>query len=213
MKGIVFSEFIEMVEDAFSPEVADQIIMDADLESGGAYTAVGTYDHSEIVQLVVNLSEATDVPVPDLLNVFGRHLFERFLVLYPTLTEGFTSSFDFLQHLEDHIHSEVRKLYPDADLPHFTFDQGPDRLVLEYRSQRGFADLAHGLIEGCIKHYGEAIELSRESLDGAKEVRFGLQRQGGAVADRGPVQVTGSLAQRTEQQTGQGRPVGVPRNR
>jgi len=46
MKGIIFTEFLEMVEDRFSPEIADRIIEAADLPSGGAYTAIGTYDAS-----------------------------------------------------------------------------------------------------------------------------------------------------------------------
>ncbi len=52
MKGMVFTEFLEMVEDRFSPEIADRIITASDLRSGGAYTAVGTYEHSEMIQLV-----------------------------------------------------------------------------------------------------------------------------------------------------------------
>ncbi|MBA1333177.1 heme transporter CcmB, partial [Candidatus Endoriftia persephone str. Guaymas] len=44
MKGIVFSKFIEFVEERFSPEMADDIIESSDLPSGGAYTSVGTYD-------------------------------------------------------------------------------------------------------------------------------------------------------------------------
>ena len=47
MKGVVFTEFIEMVEDKFSADIADQIIEEADLPSGGVYTSVGTYDHAE----------------------------------------------------------------------------------------------------------------------------------------------------------------------
>ena len=45
MKGVIFTEFLEMVESHFSPEMADRIITAARLPSGGAYTAVGTYDH------------------------------------------------------------------------------------------------------------------------------------------------------------------------
>ena len=178
MKGIVFSEFIEMVEESFSPEVADRIITQADLPSGGAYTAVGTYDHSEMVQLVSNLSDSTGHSIPNLLNAFGRHLFERFLVLYPSLTQGYADSFGFLRQLEDHIHQEVLKLYPDAGLPRFTYDDDrPDRLVLHYHSERGLADLAQGLIEGCIAHYKKPVTLSREDLDGASNVRFVLERK------------------------------------
>jgi len=57
MKGIVFNEFIEMVEDKFGEDMVDDIIDESDLPSGGAYTTVGTYDHGELVTMVVKLSE------------------------------------------------------------------------------------------------------------------------------------------------------------
>ena len=41
MKGIVFTEFLEMVEERYSAEVMDQILLGAKLPSGGAYTARG----------------------------------------------------------------------------------------------------------------------------------------------------------------------------
>ena len=55
MKGIVFCEFVEMMEQEFSGEMADEIISGAQLESGGAYTTVGTYDHHEMLTLVTRL--------------------------------------------------------------------------------------------------------------------------------------------------------------
>lgn len=44
MKGIVFAEFSEMVENRFSPELHDEIIVECDLASGRVYTSVGNYD-------------------------------------------------------------------------------------------------------------------------------------------------------------------------
>ena len=52
MKGIVFREFMQMVEDQFSLETADAIIEASHLASGGSYTSVGTYPHEEMVELV-----------------------------------------------------------------------------------------------------------------------------------------------------------------
>lgn len=46
MKGIVFTEFVDMVEAQFSADMVDDILDDAAPASGGAYTAVGTYDHA-----------------------------------------------------------------------------------------------------------------------------------------------------------------------
>ncbi len=53
MKGIVFTEFLEMVEEKFSPELADRIVEEAELPSGGVYTTVGTYNHGEMIKLVI----------------------------------------------------------------------------------------------------------------------------------------------------------------
>ncbi|MEL7340130.1 MAG: heme NO-binding domain-containing protein, partial [Bacteroidota bacterium] len=55
MKGIVFTEFLEMVEDTFGFETADNIVSQAELPSGGVYTAVGTYPALEMVSLVGKL--------------------------------------------------------------------------------------------------------------------------------------------------------------
>ena len=179
MKGIVFCEFVEMVEQEFSPELADEIISGVQLESGGAYTAVGTYDHHEMLTLVTSLSEKTGMCVPDLVDAFGRYLFGRFVELYPEFFDNVEGAFDFLERIEEHVHTEVRKLYPDAELPTFeTSRVSDDRMGMIYRSKRPFADLARGLIEGCVAHYGESVSVEMEDLsdDHRTHVRFTLKR-------------------------------------
>ncbi|HEY8380341.1 MAG TPA: heme NO-binding domain-containing protein [Nannocystis sp.] len=184
MKGVVFTEFLELVETAFSPEVADAIIARADLPSGGAYTAIGTYDHAEILALVAELSKETGAPIPTLVHTFGRHLFGRFLLHYPQFF-AVPTAFEFLERVHGYIHVEVRKLYPDAELPSFEYARpDPDTLVMIYRSHRPFADLAAGLIDAAIEHWGGGITVAREPLDepGRTAVRFTLTRQSRALA-------------------------------
>lgn len=179
MKGIVFTEFLEMVEDKFSPDIADQVIDDCELPSGGVYTAVGTYDHAEMVSMVTELSRLTVTPVPELLKTFGHHLFSRFAVLYPEFFGATDSAIDFLAGIEDVIHAEVRKLYPDAELPRFDIEQhAPDDLTMIYHSNRHFGDLAEGLIRGCIDHFGAQLDVAREDHKGADDgVHFRLTAQ------------------------------------
>ena len=57
-----------MVEETFSVEVVDQIIEASALSSHGVYTAVGSYDHAELLQLVTHLSEITGTAVLDLIE-------------------------------------------------------------------------------------------------------------------------------------------------
>lgn len=62
MKGVIFTSFLDMVEEKFNYETVDTIINNSDLPSGGAYTAIGTYSHKEIVTLVVELSNRINFP-------------------------------------------------------------------------------------------------------------------------------------------------------
>jgi hypothetical protein len=185
MKGIVFREFIAMVEDQFSIEDADAIISASDLETGGAYTSVGTYSHEEMVQLVTHLSGRTGIPIPDLLRGFGRHLFSRFAVIHASHVSTQASVFDLLAVLENQIHVEVRKIYSEAELPSFEHEKiSDDCLILTYRSKRSLADFAEGLLLGCIAHFNEIIHIERADIhaeDGA-HTRFTLSRQHDARA-------------------------------
>ena len=165
MKGMIFTEFLEMVEEQFSLDMVDTIISDANVPNGGAYTAVGTYPHSEMVQLVVSLSSKSAIPVPALLNAFGERLFARFAVRYADLLTTATNSFAFLEQLEAYVHTEVRKLYPEAELPRFECSRLSDgSMQMLYTSKRSMADLAQGLMIGCFRHFREQIELEREDL-------------------------------------------------
>ena len=185
MKGIVFTEFLEMVEDKFGSETADDIIESANLPSGGAYTSVGTYHHEEILSLVSRLSVVSSIEVPTLVKAFGqflfKRLFDRFIAGNPEFPDRVKTTFDFLESVESHIHVEVNKLYPDAELPNFDCRRiPPNQFEMVYRSKRPFGDLAEGLILACIQHFGESISLHRDNLEEktGKVVRFLLTQTG-----------------------------------
>jgi hypothetical protein len=179
MKGIIFTEFIEMVEDQFGMELTDTIIQNSQLKSAGVYSAVGTYDFGEMVSLVSNLSKETKIEVPLLLNIFGEHLFLHFSKNYQSLTGHAKSTFDLLEIVDKVIHVEVEKLYPDAQLPKITTTRiSGNELILDYRSERRMADMAHGLIKGCQKHFNEEFSIEKEYIaaDGS-HVLFHLIRK------------------------------------
>ncbi len=172
MKGIVFTQFLDMVEEQFGLETVDHIIEGSDLPSGGAYTAVGTYSHKEIVSLVGALSEHSGVEVPVLLKAFGKYLFVCLNKAYPAFRNSATDAFSFLETVETYIHVEVRKLYPDAELPSFECSRpnNPDELHMVYTSSRHFEDLCEGLIAGCLEEFNCDATISREQLNSGKEL-------------------------------------------
>ncbi len=169
MLGLVFTEFIEMVEDRFSPEVADAMLVAAPSSSNGSYTAVGYYPHEELVGQVVQLSKLTGVAVGDLVRTFGAHLMQRFTALYPAMFERHTTLFGFAAAIDGEIHVEVRKLYDKAALPRFqVLHRDERRMRLLYRSPRHMESLAMGLLEGLAAHYRQPCRIEPSAWsDGA----------------------------------------------
>ena len=179
MKGMVFTEFLEMVEGQFGIETLDRILDAADLPSGGVYSAVGLYDHREMVNLVVELSQQSGTAVPDLLRAFGRYIFGTFTRTHAPLIEGAADGFDFLQRVDREVHVEVLKLYPDAELPSFRTEVlDESTLQMDYRSDRAMGDLAYGLIEACGNHFEEDYAIdARPMVEDGKYVRFRIRRR------------------------------------
>ena len=112
MKGIIFTEFLDLVEEKFGLAMVDKIINQSKLDSGGAYTSVGTYEFAEMLQLISNLSQNTDISVDDLLLVYSEHLFASLIKTHPQLVDHYKDPMDLLASIENHIHVEVQKIYP-----------------------------------------------------------------------------------------------------
>lgn len=174
MKGIVFTEFLELVEEKFGFETVDEIIQKSELPSGGAYTSIGTYEFSEMLALVTNLSESTDIPVETLLHVYGLHFFSVIERDYSQILKHYKGPMELLSSIESHIHVEVRKIYPDAELPRFEIiEQTENKLVLIYFSSRCLYAFGLGLMEKAFEHYGKSATIKLEKLNKTgSEVKF-----------------------------------------
>ena len=179
MKGIVFAEFLEMVETNFGLATVDTIIENSDLSSGGAYTSVGTYEFSEMLQLISNLSQNTDISVDDLLMVYSEHLFAALIRTHPDLVKHYKDPMDLLASIENHIHVEVQKIYPEAQLPTFELEERTEeKMVMVYKSDRALYMLGKGLMLETFKLFDVPVEIDYEKLnEKGTEVRFFVHKQ------------------------------------
>lgn len=178
MKGIVFTEFLELVEEKFGLAMVDTIIESSDLESKGVYTAIGTYSFSEMLALVTNLSKNTDIPVDQLLTVYAEHFFGVIEKSYPGLLATYSDPIEMLASIEDHIHIEVRKIYPDAELPTFTtLERTETTLVMLYKSSRAMYSFGLGLMNKTFEHFNTTGTIVMEKLnDAGTEVKFSISK-------------------------------------
>ena len=113
-----------------------------------------------------------------LLQEYGKYIFDYFVKNYEGFFSPHDNSFDFLDSLENHIHVEVKKLYPDAELPTFETSR-PDEhtMIMVYNSRRKMSAFAEGLIHKCLSHYNESCQVKKEMLDDeGQRVRFTLTK-------------------------------------
>ena len=174
MKGIVFTEFLELVEDKFGIETVDEIIEKSDLKSQGIYTSIGTYEFSEMLQLLQHLSAKTKITIDDLLMVYGEHLFGVLRDSYPGLIEAYKDPIDMLSSIENHIHIEVKKIYPDAELPSFeVLEKTKTSLTMIYRSSRAMHHFGLGLMNKTFEHFNSSANIVLEKIkEDGTEVKF-----------------------------------------
>lgn len=174
MKGIVFTEFLELVEDTFGLETVEEIIEKSNLASKGAYTSIGTYEFSEMLALVSNLSEKTSMSIDDLLHVYGLHFFSIIQRDYSSILDKYKDAMELISSIESHIHVEVRKIYPDAELPRFEVAEQTDTsLTLIYYSSRSMYAFGLGLMEKAFEHYGKKASITYEKIkEDGSQVKF-----------------------------------------
>ncbi|MCL9783082.1 heme NO-binding domain-containing protein [Vibrio sp. S4M6] len=161
MQGAVFTAFSDMIIEKMGMETLDELIDTTNPESGGAYTAGGNYADSELFNMVGALSEKTNIPAGELVRAFGEYLFEKLYNSCPADVSQIKDLKTFLLAIDSVIHKEVKRLYPQAYLPTFDYDETPDgNLTIIYNSDRKLCELAEGLIVGAAEHFSQPIQLT-----------------------------------------------------
>lgn len=96
----------------------------------------------------------------------------------PSLKLDSKSTFEFITQVEQYIHVEVKKLYPQASPPKFDLISTSEyEMTLDYISARCLSYVCFGLIEGCAEYFDEKINIQMHAIqaDGS-QVRFTLKK-------------------------------------
>jgi hypothetical protein len=162
VKGIIFNLLEETVELGFGARAWDTILETAKLD--GAYTSLGSYPDEELLKLVAAASSVLQQSTDDTLRWFGTTAIPLLALKFPVFFDGHPNTRSFLLTLNDIIHPEVRKLYPGADVPDFSYQLTPSGqdLLMVYESKRQLCMLAEGFIAGSAAHYREVAVVEQQ---------------------------------------------------
>jgi hypothetical protein len=177
MRGTIFVELIKMAEDAFGEDVVDEVLEKADLENGGAFTTVGNYPCSELMKIVAAFSDHSGIGPDVLQRKFGHWMIGHFVQNFPNFFVGKADSFAMLEAVDGEIHVEVKKLYPDAELPSFQTERLSDtHLLMTYVSPRPLNDFCEGMIEACMDQFKQKAMIERsENISAANATTFDIR--------------------------------------
>ena len=160
MKGLIFTEFIEMVEEKFGFDISDKVLEDQSLSTKGIFTASGTYPFTDLVAMLTTLNKETNISIEDLQNEFAKYIFAKISSMFPQFFESHDDVLKFIASVDEVIHVEVQKLYPDAELPSFDVISIDDnQLEMYYISEKNLVPFAKGMMEGASKYYNMPIDI------------------------------------------------------
>jgi len=161
MKGVVFDILRDMVEENYGLE-GWQAILDKS-GSNGIYVSTQSYEDEELMGLVAAASEITGIATGDLVFAFGEFMIPSFYKRFPKFFEDAPNFIKFLVSVDQIIHVEVRKLFPNAGLPTFDYcNEHENSLTMIYKSPRKLCRLAEGLISGSAKHFGQKYDIQHD---------------------------------------------------
>jgi len=178
VQGSIFTSFSDMVIDSLGMVAWTEILNQVDPESSGIDTSNKRYDDQELMDLVGAYCDKTNTPPADAVRAFGEYLFDCLYQSAPEKVKKINDLIEFLLIVDSVIHVEVKRLYPNAYLPGFNYEQtsNPNELVMIYTSKRKLCHLSEGLIYGAAKQFGCQIRLKHTQCmhDGHENCRLEL---------------------------------------
>lgn len=174
MHGFIFSEIRKYVETKLGREAWLAVMEKAGL-GRKEYENFLSYPDEEAVGIVVSASQITGIPIPTVLEDFGRFLGVDLLKIYRPLINPEWKTLEFLLNVEETIHQIVRTRNRQAKPPHLVCTKvGENEVAIQYGSARKLSPLARGIAAGVATYYGEEVEISESLLtpDGSRvEIR------------------------------------------
>ncbi len=183
MFGHLFVGFEKFVIAEYGAAVWDDLLKESRVSSGH-YKIMLNYPDEEAAALVSQLSRVTGKTVSDTWEQFGTFMAFFFVDMYKVFFKSNWTVIDFLENIEESIHSELRLYNPGLTPPEIESTRLSDNEVeIVYKSPRKMCAFAAGLIKGFGAFYHENVTIIEKScmLEGSPVCRLSI------ITDRTPL--------------------------
>jgi hypothetical protein len=164
MKGIFFTEFLEMAEREYGSPTVEKLISSLDAGYHGVFNADTDYSFNHFYELILLLSQQVMLSPSDIAKNFGEYLFSRMVILYRPQFAGNSDIFRFLEQIDYFIHVKLHEKFPHNGIRDFKTERlNETTFKVSFQSRRELIDLAIGLFMGCQKFFNEDLVLYTET--------------------------------------------------
>lgn len=162
MKGHIFNLLEEFIIETAGMENYEGILVRCSFDTSEGFINTVTYPDEQLYEIVGHTVDVLGITAKEAHMAFGKWIMPHLSRLVPPKFMDHSHPGSFLKTL-DHIHKvELKKLYPDATPPVFSYSEIDDEhAVLTYISSRRLFDLVEGCLEGVSGFYNTPMSISR----------------------------------------------------
>lgn len=160
MKGHIFNLLEDFISEIAGDEKLYAILDQCSFDTSKSFVRTENYPDEMLLELVDHAVATLGITVAQAHFAFGEWLYPKLSKLVPASMTDFSHPAPVLIRLDDIHKVELKKLYPDATPPTFSYisiDNQHAHLV--YHSPRRMFDLVAGVLQGMAKHYKVGIDI------------------------------------------------------
>lgn len=171
MKGIMFNLLEGFVSEKSGLAAWNAVLANCDLttKEPGIMVGPGTYPDEDFFELIQKSAAYLNLTPDTLLIDLGKYALPKLALRYPKFFNPYNHPRDFLKFTGMIHQTEVKKLYKNAQTPHFVFCELDENCAtLRYHSKRHYGRLVEGLLHGLGKYYHTSltVEMVEEQKTG-----------------------------------------------
>ena len=145
MRGLFFTQYLEMIERMFDLNTVDLILISM-RSSDGAYTASAEYPAGDFIELLHCSSRWTGLKIDDLGKLFGIEVMMYLYHRNPNMFEGYSSPFDCLEKLNLLLAESLDHLNPQQSNPEFDVRSENSMVIITAKMNSCPIEVGRGMV-------------------------------------------------------------------